>query len=266
VIISITAAFNEPFFGAMKMPPPPQRGLPQYPWKTLNNVFYNIIFSVLVIGLNMAVKITLSWMQERKNVEELQKENLQTQLALLRHQINPHFFMNTLNNIHALIDYNTEIAKDSIVKLAKMMRIMLYESENENFTVQKEIDFLKDYIELMRLRVNPNVDIRADFPEKVAHLPIAPLLFLSFIENAFKHGIKATGKSYIFVELKIDGNSLIFSCRNSKAKSNNPTETNGNIGLENSKRRLELLYGKLHQLKISETDEEFGVEIWVSVI
>jgi sensor histidine kinase YesM len=227
----------------------------------LNNFFYNVVISLLVIGFNNAIKITFDWLEDRQNYEKLQKENFKNQLSLLQHQISPHFFMNTLNNIHALIDYDQEIAKNSVVKLSHLMRILLY--ENENYTLQKEIDFLKDYIELMKIRVNQNVEILFEHPEIIPQVNFPPLLFVSFVENSFKHGILAAGKSFIHIYFAFENDYLHVKIMNSKTVAKQDKPINGNIGLTNSRKRLDLIYNKNYKFEVIETETTYEVNIKV---
>jgi len=231
--------------------------------RVLNNFFYNFVISILVIGFNIAIKITFNWLEDRRNYEQLQKENYKNQLSLLQHQISPHFFMNTLNNIHALIDYDQEIAKKSVVKLSHLMRVLLY--ENENYTLQKEIDFLKDYIELMKIRVNQNVEIIFEHPEKIPSVSFPPLLFVSFVENSFKHGLLAVGKSFIHIYFAFENYFLHVKIINSKTavKENKPISTN--IGITNSRKRLDLVYKNNYEFDVIETDTTFEVNIKVPI-
>lgn len=180
-----------------------------------------------------------------------EKENAESQLAFLRNQVSPHFFMNTLNNIHSLIDIEKEEAKETIIRLSKLMRHLLYDSEVEEIAIQKEIEFVRNYVDLMRLRysekVNINLDIQPDIPEKT----IPPLLFTSFVENAFKHGISYQHDSYIFITFSHQNNKLLFRIENSNYK-NEIDEGPSGIGIENARKRLDLLYGNLYSLKIEE--------------
>ncbi|MDD2636523.1 MAG: histidine kinase [Bacteroidales bacterium] len=173
--------------------------------------------------------------------------------------------MNTLNNIHALIDYDKDKAKDSIVMLSKLMRVLLYDSDNENYSIKNEIQFLNDYIGLMKIRVQDNVEIKFDYPLNISDYKIPPLLFVSFVENAFKHGIISAEKSYIHIKLESDNNNLLFSVSNSKSS----VQKNGNvkkIGLENAENRFNALYDENYSWKISETNDNFTVKISIPLI
>jgi LytS/YehU family sensor histidine kinase len=220
-----------------------------------------LILSVLCIGFNDAVKIAIGWFRDRKNFELLQKENIQTQLSLLQQQINPHFFMNTLNNIHALIDYDSEMAKKSVIKLSKLMRVLLYEIED--YTLRKEIDFISDYLELMRIRVNENVEIRYEYPGNIPAVNLPPLLFISFVENSFKHGILANGKSFIHIKFEIKEGFLCVWIANSRHDKHSESPIKEKIGINNSKKRLDLIYGKHYTHIVTESDTSYEVKIKV---
>lgn len=262
VSLSLLGAFDHLVDELLNLPRPmPPHGPPQ-PENMIfiNKALFNLLIGVLVIGLNNAIKIGLQWVEDIQNYEKLQKENLKTELAFLKHQISPHFLMNTLNNIHALVNYDKEVAQNSIVKLSKLMRVMLYESESEEFTLQKEVSFLNDYIELMKLRVSDEVDIQFNHPASIPGTKLPPLLLISFVENAFKHGIKAQGKSFIHINLKLSDNALCVNISNSKAIKSNDRDRK-RIGIENSIKRLNLTYGQNYSLDIQESEDDFHVNI-----
>jgi len=258
LIFSFLGSFIPLIFDFLHLSQPSKSPIKYDTLWVLNNFFYNTIFSILVIGFNNAIKITIGWLEDKRNYEQLQKENFKNQLSLLQHQISPHFFMNTLNNIHALIDYDQQIAKNSIVKLSKLMRVLLY--DNENYTLQKEINFIQDYIELMKIRVNQNVEIKFEYPEIIPPIILPPLLFISFVENSFKHGIMAIGYSFIYIYFTIENNFLFVEIQNSKTKSVNKTD-NKKIGMNNSQKRLDLIYDKNYMFEIKETETTYEVKI-----
>ena len=228
------------------------------PWYV--NFTDSFIISVLVIGFNAAIKITAKWQEEEHKNRMLEKEKLETELAFLRNQVSPHFFMNTLNNIHALIDVNTEDAKESIVKLSRLMRYLLYDSEKGKTTLAKEVEFIKSYVELMKLRVVTNVDIQLSFPENVPEVEIPPLLFISLVENAFKHGISYQSQSFIGIYMQIRESKLYFRIKNSLHQNSLPQEEGG-LGLVNLKKRLELIYGNSFSLETAEDNNSFETNI-----
>jgi LytS/YehU family sensor histidine kinase len=272
VVFSFIASFNVEIYRILDIPRPRNPKpliVPHHQENQLieffNRFFYNVIFSILVLGFNNAFKILTIWFDDKRNFEQLQKEKLQIELEVLKNQISPHFLMNTLNNIHALIDYDKEIAKESVVKLSKLMRVLLYDSENENYSIKNEVQFLNDYISLMKIRVNDNVDIRFNYPLNIGDVKIPPLLFVSFVENAFKHGIKAIGDSYVHIELSSLDDKIFFSVSNSKSEKNSE-EQNSKIGLENSRRRFDAIFNNNYSFDILETNDNFTVKISIPTI
>ncbi len=228
------------------------------PWYI--NFTESFMISVLVIGFNAAIKITAKWQEEEQKNRLLEKEKLQTELAFLRNQVSPHFFMNTLNNIHALIDINTEDAKESIVKLSRLMRYLLYDSEKGETTLAKEVEFIKSYVELMKLRVISNVKIQLSFPDKIPQVEIPPLLFISLVENAFKHGISYQNESFVEIYMKVKDDHLYFRIKNSM-HNNSHKQEEGGLGLKNLKKRLELIYGSDFTLETTENNNSFETNI-----
>jgi len=161
--------------------------------------------------------------------------------------------MNTLNNIHALVDIDPDQAKESIVELSRLMRYILYEGDKPTIPLSKEVEFLEHYVSLMRMRYADTVKITTDMPEETKGTEVPPLIFASFIENAFKHGVSYANDSFIRVSMSIDGDKLIFRCANSRNGTN--SDTSGGIGLVNVSKRLDLLYGKDYTLHIDDKDE-----------
>jgi LytS/YehU family sensor histidine kinase len=180
-------------------------------------------------------------------------------MAFLKNQVSPHFFMNTLNNIHALIDIDAEEAKDSIIKLSKLMRHLLYDSEEKLTPIKKEVEFIQSYIELMRLRFTDKVNIVVDIPEDIPDKSIPPLLFTSLLENAFKHGISYNQISFVKIVMSFSENRLNFIIENS----NHPRdrEASSGIGIENTRKRLSLLYKDNFDLEILEEKEIYKVNL-----
>lgn len=219
---------------------------------------FNFLFSaLLVIGLNVAIKLLFKSLRDAQRMKELERQTLQNELEYLKHQINPHFFMNTLNNIHALIDIDSEKAKETVLELSKMMRYVLYDTSHPNLPLKKEIVFLSNYIELMKIRYTDQVEIRVSLPDEVPDVQIPPLLFISFVENAFKHGISYQHKSFIDVSMEIREKTL--QCRVINSSFHNTKQQHQGIGLENVRKRLHLLYGSDYTLTIRDNENEFHV-------
>jgi hypothetical protein len=222
---------------------------------------YNVMISILVVGFNASMKITLKWLKDEQKRKELEKENIQSKLSFLQHQVSPHFFMNTLNNIHALIDYSKEDAKDAVLRLSKMMRYLLYDSERGRTTLQKEIEFLNSYIDLMRLRLTDSVDLDLQFPKRVPHREMPPFLFLSFVENAFKYGISSRGKSNISILLEVTENRAHFNIKNSIGSKHQNEKDSTGIGIENARKRMDLLYADNYSLNVFNRENEYEIDL-----
>jgi sensor histidine kinase YesM len=226
----------------------------------------NLIISLLIVGAGTSIKMVSQWLNEENRRKDLEKEQLKTELAFLRHQVSPHFFMNTLNNIHALIDINAEDAKNTIIELSTMMRYLLYDTAQGQTSLKKEIDFIQSYIALMQLRFPKKVSVTLDVPKNIQDIMIPPMLFLSFLENAFKHGVSFQTESFVKFKLEQSGNQLNCSIRNSKHISReNLDKSYSGIGLTNIKKSLKLLFGNNYLLNIHETDKEFEVQLTIPV-
>jgi hypothetical protein len=219
-----------------------------------------LIFSVLIVGVDTGLLFSKKWQNNEKERQVLVRKNAEMELEILRNQISPHFFMNTLNNIYALIDFDSPKAKEAVMKLSKLMRYMLYENENGKVKLSKEFEFIKSYIDLMRLRFVDDKIIQYVVPEQYEDIEIPPLLFISFIENAFKHGASYENESEICITFSIDNNTLIFNCENIKHL-RFATKEIGGIGMPNSLSRLKLLYGENYFLEIKSTDQKYQVEL-----
>ena len=204
------------------------------------------VLALLMLAANMGIKAVFRNQENEQRMKDLEKANLQQQLEYLRYQINPHFFMNTLNNIHALVDIDPEQAKESIVELSRLMRYLLYEGDKPTIPLDKETDFLNHYISLMRLRYADSVQISMDLPEGTGGIEVPPLIYASFVENAFKHGVSYEEPSFIRISLQEDAGKLIFKCSNSRHTAR--PESAPGIGQENVRRRLDLLYGDRYTL------------------
>ncbi len=236
---------------------PPAPGLPP---RVLPPFVSFMLISVLMIGFDTGLVLSVKWAQSEQHRISMEKENIENQLAFLRNQISPHFFMNTLNNIHALIDINTTEAKESVIKLSRLMRHLLYDSDTELIPLKKESEFIQNYVELMRLRYSDKVQINLQLPDEMPDKSIPPLLFTSFVENAFKHGISYLEASFISISFAVKRGRLVFEVRNSHSRPQKEAGISG-IGLENSRKRLDLLYGNRYSLDIHDGKEEFSVKL-----
>lgn len=216
-------------------------------------IYWNILLGFFMTGLNMGIKLLYRSLRDEQQMEELRRQNLQAEMDYLRYQINPHFFMNTLNNIHALIDIDTEYAKSAVIELSKMMRYVLYESGSETISLKKDIQFIENYIELMRIRYDSSIDICLDYPATIPNkVAIPPLLLIVFVENAFKHGVSYNHASFIHIRIGYRDDAVTAVISNSRHEKSRPGTTG--IGLENVKKRLALIYQDNYTLAIDDSD------------
>ena len=251
-----------------KMPPPMGFKTPAPPeQKSIFMTFTdNLIISILVIAAGTAFKMMSQWLNEEDRRKDMEKEQLRTEIALLRHQVSPHFFMNTLNNIHALVDINTETAKDAIIRLSTLMRYLLYDTAHGQTSLKKEIEFIESYITLMQLRFSEKVKISINVPQNVPDIQIPPMLFISFLENAFKHGVSYQATSFVYFSIEIAENKLYCNIKNSKQRiKENFDKSYSGIGLTNIRKSLELLFAREYTLNIIENEKEFEVKLIIPI-
>ena len=254
-----------PDLPAYRMPPalrdrpqPPAPGRP--PGRLPANLTFMLI-SLLMVGFETGMSISFRWVEEEKKRISKERESARSQLAFLRNQVSPHFLMNTLNNIHSLVELDQEKARDAIITLSRLMRHLLYDGEVEKIPIQKEFEFIRNYVELMRLRYGEQVEIQLNFPENVRDIEVPPMLFTSFIENAFRYGISSVNDSFVRIFFRIEPENLYFKVENSLASGKNQGMNSTGIGIENSRKRLDLLYGKRYQLDILSDDHFFNVSL-----
>ncbi|WP_337949619.1 sensor histidine kinase [Prevotella sp.] len=217
---------------------------------------------LLLMGMNLGVKLYFRSQEATEALTQIEKHALERQLQYLKYQVNPHFFMNTLNNIHALVDIDPERAKASIVELSKLMRYVLYEGNNKLTPLSREVQFLRHYVQLMSMRYNTgNVSISLDAPDVLPDSMLPPLLLVIFVENAFKHGISYRTKSFVEISLQPHADRLLFSCRNSRPEIKHDENMKGGVGLSNVRRRLDLLFPNDYTLDIKEEEDTYTVKL-----
>jgi hypothetical protein len=220
-----------------------------------------VVVLILMFGANLGIKGYFRARDDRKRLAALEKQNLEQQLEYLRYQINPHFFMNTLNNIHALVDIDPAKAQETIVELSKMMRYVLYEKgeSQQGVPLTKELEFIRTYVKLMQLRYTEKVKITLNLPHEVPDRQIPSLILVTFIENAFKHGVSYQRESFIEMTVEVQDDHLHFTCRNSKADV--PNQQKGGVGLVNVRKRLDLLYDHNYTLSIHDDPQVYSVDL-----
>ncbi len=224
------------------------------------SLVWNIVFALFMTTANCGIKFIFKSMRDEQAMEQLRHQSLKVEMEYLKYQINPHFFMNTLNNIHALIDIDSATAKSAVIELSKMMRYVLYESGHESISLKQELHFVENYIELMRIRYDEQVRVSLRRPERLpAESSMPPLLLIVFIENAFKHGVRAVGESYVEIDIKCEDRSIEMTMRNSLSSVERKRDEMGGIGLINVRKRLELLYEDRFELRCERRESEYFV-------
>lgn len=209
----------------------------------------NFAISLLSVGLSLALKFSMRWTKIERMNEKIMSEQKDMELANLKNQLNPHFLFNTLNNIYALIQIDSERAQDAVHQLSKMLRYALYEDSQE-VELAKDLDFVRNFIELMKLRLSANHQLSVDIPRQVSSdLKIAPLLFISLIENAFKYGMASSKPSVIMISITVTGETVRCHTENSFFPEKVADKSSSGIGLSNLKRRLDLVYSNHYNLE-----------------
>lgn len=217
--------------------------------------YWNILLGLFMMGANCAIKFMFRSIRDEQKMVAMERHALQAEMDYLKYQINPHFFMNTLNNIHAMIDIDSEAAKETIIELSKMMRYVLYDSEKTQTNMDQEVMFMEHYISLMRIRYPGDVDVRMEVQNPLPHdAKVPPLLFIVFVENAFKHGVSYDEPSFVHISLECHDGQAICEVSNSRHK--DLVVEKGGIGLENVRKRLDLLFGKDYELLFDESRED----------
>ena len=256
-------AFQDAGVGAPRPPRPP--GSPRGGRFDL----VSMLITLLVLGISTAITVVQHWQREALLRERLDQQRVEAELSLLKAQINPHFFFNTLNNIYSLTLIDGEQARAALHRLSRMMRYVLYDTAAGPTQLSQEVAFIQDYITLMQLRLTDRVRVTFEHPEPLHEVLIAPMLLLPFVENAFKHGVAATQASRIYIGLRQPTpGQLEIEVRNPRLASPGTDLAGSNgIGLVNTRRRLDLLYPGRYTLAVTErtASDEFEVQLALQV-
>ncbi|MDL2315231.1 histidine kinase [Bacteroidales bacterium OttesenSCG-928-C19] len=211
---------------------------------------------VLVVGASIASKMSQKWFEDNAKFQELQAQQSEAELLQLKSQINPHFLFNTLNNIYSLVSIDQTKAQKAIHKLSNLLRYSLYDNSEQLVPLNKELDFMRNYIELMKLRMSDNVQLTVDIDEGSIEDKIAPLTFITIVENAFKHGISNTKSSFIDIQIHVQPRTkVVCKVENSCYPTETEDRSGSGIGIHNIVRRLEILYPDKHIFKAGVTTE-----------
>jgi LytS/YehU family sensor histidine kinase len=223
----------------------------------INNQFWYFLGLVYIAGFSTIYSIISEWKKQEKQRVELQNQTVASELRFLKTQINPHFLFNTLNSLYALTLKKSDDAPEVVLRLSEMMRYMLYECNEPQVPLTKEVAYIENYLNLEKLRLSKTIDLKFNVSGDTSNLSISPLLFIPFIENSFKHGVaNQIGEGFVHIDLICKEKELSFCVENSRTQNNSlghhSGKRSGGIGLINVKRRLDLLYPNKNKLKIEE--------------
>jgi sensor histidine kinase YesM len=263
IALIITTALFSPMSNIIFIEP--FRAWIKYPQKNLS-VFYSFMGglrgSMTVAGFAVAIKLIKHWYHKKIENEQLEKEKLRSELQVLKGQVHPHFMFNTLNSIYALSLKKPEDTSQAILKLSDLMRYILTESTKQSIELKKEIETLQHYIELEKSRFEHRLDMTINIKGDINGQLIAPLLLLPFIENSFKHGAnEMVDQVWISLDLLVEGDVLKFKLINGRNNESGDNPNSAHVGLQNVKRRLNLLYPNAHELRITEDTDTFVVAL-----
>jgi hypothetical protein len=237
--------------GQMRHPPPPPRAR-HNEHTLLLDVSHQVFLFLAVFFFSLILRINLRWKQT-------EKEKLHAELSYLKAQINPHFLFNTLNSIYSLAIEKSDQTPSAVVKLSGMMRYVISDAGHELVPLQRELEYIRSYIELQQLRFGDTVPVAFNLHGEFANQRIAPLILISFVENAFKYGVNASEHSDISISISVANNQLEFTAFNKKVTVHQ--DNSGGLGIENTRQRLQLVYPGRHTLEIKNTPEDFTVTL-----
>lgn len=215
------------------------------------------------IFLSTVYKFSIDWFFNEREKTELEKQRLTAELAFLKSQVNPHFLFNSLNNIYSLAYQKSDATPNAILKLSEIMRYMLYESNDNRVALDKEITYLKSFIELQKLRFKDDAHVVLEVEGQVANQKIVPLLLISFVENAFKHGLATDKENPIHINISVYEDNLMFTIKNKKNLQNK--DQTGGIGMANVVRRLDLTYPDKYKLSVENREHEYFSELYLNL-
>lgn len=240
-------------------------GNPEAQESVVINLNLYFIPPILIASGSTLFKIINDWVRDLREKQELEKRTMQSELRFLKSQINPHFLFNTLNSLYALTLKKSDNAPEIVIKLSEMMRYMLYECNEKQVLLSKEVNYLHNYLALEKLRQPKDIDIKFEVEGNVSHQMIAPLMFIPFLENSFKHGLSNNlSDGFVHIYLSVEGEDVLLRIENSKPEKlpmRDPKRKSGGIGLVNVKRRLNLLYPEQYSLNIEDNPKSYAIEL-----
>ncbi len=218
----------------------------------------------LVFTVSTCIKVIQQWLASEQQQKLIEHEKINTELSFLKSQINPHFLFNTLNNIYTLAVVKSDATAGAVMKLSSIMRYVISDTKQHMVPLEKEIKFIQDFIDLQKVRLTDKVKIEFTVLGEIHDRQIAPLLFIPFVENAFKYGISAKEDSTINIKIEVKNGDIEFFCDNKIVAQQTDSENNNGIGLKNTRRRLEILYKDKHELIIQNDNNFFQVHLIIS--
>ncbi len=263
LIIGLNFQFFYVFFNRDKIPNMPEMG-PNMWIGFFSGFLMFLVLNCMVAAIAIGIRHFIRTREIKQQLKDEKAKNTEAELAWLKNQINPHFLFNTLNNISSLCQIDADSAQDAIAQLSDLLRYAMYETNKKMVPIEGEVEFMRNYISLMKLRCNEKTEVTTSFDIK-QNMEIAPLLFISLVENAFKHGVSSSRPSTIDIRLLQNENELIFNCDNTNFPKDDADRSGSGIGLENTRRRLDLMYAGRYTWEQSLEDDIYHVRIILNI-
>lgn len=263
IILALNSQFFYVFFNRNNIPNMPEMG-PNMWIGFFGGFLMFLVLNVMVVAIAIGIRHFIRTRQIKQQLKDEKAKNTEAELAWLKNQINPHFLFNTLNNISSLTQIDPDAAQDAIAQLSDLLRYAMYETNKKTVPIQGEVEFMRNYISLMELRCNDKTEVTTTFDVQ-QNMEIAPLLFISLIENAFKHGVSSSRPSKIDIRLLQNENELVFNCDNTNYPKDDADRSGSGIGLENTRRRLDLMYAGRYSWEQSLEDNIYHIQIRIRI-
>ena len=263
IILALNSQFFYVFFNPNNIPNMPEMG-PNMWIGFFGGFLMFLVLNVMVVAIAIGIRHFIRTRQIKQQLKDEKAKNTEAELAWLKNQINPHFLFNTLNNISSLTQIDPDAAQDAIAQLSDLLRYAMYETNKKTVPIQGEVEFMRNYISLMELRCNDKTEVTTTFDVQ-QNMEIAPLLFISLIENAFKHGVSSSRPSKIDIRLLQNEDELVFNCDNTNYPKDDADRSGSGIGLENTRRRLDLMYAGRYSWEQSLEDNIYHVQIRIKI-
>ena len=248
-----------------------RNSIPNMPEMTTNmwigffgGMFMFFLLNCIVAAIAIGIRHFIRTRQIRQQLKDEQAKHTEAELAWLKNQINPHFLFNTLNNISSLTQIDPDAAQDAIAQLSDLLRYAMYETNKKTVPISGEVEFMRNYISLMKLRCNEKTEVKTTF-DIAQDVEIAPLLFISLIENAFKHGVSSSRSSMIDIHLEQKDGSIVFACDNTNYPKDDADRSGSGIGIENTRRRLDLMYADHYSWQQWLEDDIYHVRVTLNI-